>query len=172
MRRSYLIAASLAVAAVVGPATAAAPAPKKPIQFEKMMGRWYEVARTPNQRQKNCFAPYADWKPEGAGKAQVTNTCRKGSPTGPVETNKATARLVDAGKAKISMSFLLGTINQEYWILDRADDYSWSIMGTPGGNYVWVFSRQKTLTPAQRDALVGRARALGYPASKIEVVGR
>lgn len=140
---------------------AAAPAPKKPIQFDRMMGRWYEVARTPNDRQKGCHAAYADWVKKGS-KVTVTNHCRKGSPTGPDEVYRATARLVDAGKAKISMSFFLGAINQEYWILDHADDYSWSIMATPGGNYVWIFSRQKTIPAALKAQLVAKVNAWGY----------
>lgn len=140
---------------------AAAPAPRKPIQFDRMMGRWYEVARTPNDRQKGCFGAYADWVKKG-DKVTVTNHCRKGSPTGKAEVYRATARLVDAGKARISMAFFLGAINQEYWILDHADDYSWSIMATPGGNYVWIFSRQKTIPAALKAQLVAKVNAWGY----------
>lgn len=151
---------------------AAAPAPKKPIQFERMMGRWYEVARTANDRQKGCHGAYADWKLGADGKVSVVNHCRKGSPTGPDNVFRASARLVDAGKARIVMSFFLGAVNQEYWILDHADDYSWSIMATPGGNYVWIFSRQKNLPAAQRDALIRRVRALGYPTGKLEIEGQ
>jgi apolipoprotein D and lipocalin family protein len=147
---------------------AAAPAPKKPIQFERMTGRWYEVARTANDRQKDCHGAYADWVKAGE-KFTVTNHCRKGSATGPDNVFKATARLVDAARARISMAFFLGAVNQEYWILDHADDYSWSIMATPGGNYVWVFSRQKTLPASQRDALIARVKAFGYPVSKLEI---
>ena len=148
---------------------AAAPRPKKPIQFERMMGRWYEVARTRNDRQKDCYGAYADWKADGPGRAVVTNHCRKGSPTGPDDTNRAKAKLVDARAAKISMSFFFGAVQQEYWILDHADDYSWSIMATPGGNYVWVFSRQRNLPAGQRNALLERVRAFGYPLGKLEI---
>jgi apolipoprotein D and lipocalin family protein len=147
---------------------AAAPAPKKPLAFERMSGRWYEVARTRNDRQKDCHGAYADWTRAG-DRFTVTNHCRKGSPNGPDNVFKATARLVDAARARISMGFFLGAVNQEYWILDHADDYSWSIMATPGGNYVWVFSRQRTVSAAQRDALIAKVRALGYPVSKLEI---
>ena len=163
-----LLAALGLTAALVTTASAAAPAPRKPIAFDRMMGRWYEVARTANDRQKGCHAAYADWTNAGA-KATVTNHCRKGSATGPDDVFRASARLVDAARAKIVMSFFLGAVNQEYWILDHADDYSWSIMATPGGNYVWVFSRTKVLPAAQRDALIARVKALGYPLNKLEI---
>ena len=171
MRTSRLLAGLGLGVAVAFSAQAAAPRPKKPIQFERMMGRWYEIARTRNNRQKDCFAAYADWNlVGGAGRAKVANHCRKGSPSGPLDVNNATAHLVDARTARIRMSFFMGAINQEYWILDRADDYSWSIMATPGGNYVWVFSRQRNLPAAGRNALLGRVRALGYNMSRVEVV--
>ena len=99
----------------------------------------------------------------------MTNHCRKGSPTGPDEVYRTSAKLVDARKARISMAFFFGAVNQEYWILDHADDYSWSIMATPGGNYVWMFHRQKTLTANQRNALVERVRAFGYNMGKLEI---
>ena len=165
--RTVLAALGLSLV-MASSAFAAAPAPKKPIQFDRMMGRWYEVARTANDRQKGCHSAYADWVKAGS-KVTVTNHCRKGSPTGPDNVFKATAKLVDAARARISMAFFLGAVNQEYWILDHADDYSWSIMATPGGNYVWIFSRQKTLPAAQRDALVARVKALGYPVGKLEI---
>lgn len=163
-----------ATVALIGAAAvqAAAPSPKKPIQFERMMGRWYEVARTANDRQRGCHGSYSDWTRGADGKVTVVNHCRKGSPTGPDTVFRSTARLVDAGKAKITMSFFLGAVSQEYWILDRADDYSWTIMGTPGGNYVWIFSRSRTLAAGQREALVRRARALGYPTGKLEIDGQ
>ncbi|MBX7248456.1 MAG: lipocalin family protein [Caulobacteraceae bacterium] len=167
MRIGLAIAAVLSVLA--SSALALAPAPRKPIAFDRMMGRWYEVARTANDRQAGCHGAYSDWVRTGAGRATVTNHCHKGSPGGPDSVFRSTARLVDAARAQISMGFFLGAVNQEYWVLDHADDYSWSIMATPGGNYVWVFSRQKSLPAAQRDALVARVKAFGYPVSRLEV---
>lgn len=148
---------------------AAAPDPKKPIDFDRMMGRWYEVARTRNDRQRDCYAAWSQWTLDGSGKAKVANHCRKGSPTGRDDVVNASARLVDARRARIHMTFYFGAIGQEYWILDHADDYSWSIMATPGGNYVWIFSRKKNLSAGERDALVDRAVAFGYPKRKMDI---
>jgi apolipoprotein D and lipocalin family protein len=46
--------------------------------------------------------------------------------------------------------------------LDHAADSSWALLGTSGGNYVWVLSRTPTLPPAARAAAIARANALGY----------
>ena len=60
-------------------------------------------------------------------------------------------------------------VSQEFWVLDRADDYSWAILGTPGGNYFWLWSRSHS--PANRAALLARVRALGYDTSNVVHVG-
>jgi apolipoprotein D and lipocalin family protein len=50
----------------------------------------------------------------------------------------------------------------DYWVLDHADDYAWSIVGEPSGRYLWILSRNATPTPAALAALKSRAAALGY----------
>ena len=167
LRLATLVLAAGLLAAPL--ASLATPQPARPVPTQLYSGRWYEVARTANDRQAGCHGAYSDWVRTGAGRATVTNHCHKGSPGGPDSVFRSTARLVDAARAQISMGFFLGAVNQEYWVLDHADDYSWSIMATPGGNYVWVFSRQKSLPAAQRDALVARVKAFGYPVSRLEV---
>ena len=160
------------VFALAGAADAGAPRPAKPVHPERFFGTWYEVARTPNPAQKGCFAAVARWSRAADGRISVVNSCRKGSPTGPEQTWKGVGRVIDAAAARVSVAFLGGVMKQEYWVLDRADDYSWSIMGTPGGNYVWVFSRKPVLTPAEKNALMARVKALGYNVSKLELAGR
>jgi apolipoprotein D and lipocalin family protein len=65
------------------------------------------------------------------------------------------------------MSFFGGLVHQEYWILDHADDDSWALMGTPGGNYVWLLSRRPAMPPASLAAALARAESLGYTPSRL-----
>ncbi|HYE43741.1 MAG TPA: lipocalin family protein [Caulobacteraceae bacterium] len=171
--RAIFAAPALALAlSLAGAGQAAAPAPKKPIAVERFLGRWYEVARTANARQKDCHAPIVQWSRAKDGKISVNNICHKGSPDGSPQSFKGTATVLDAARGRIQFSFLGGAIKQEYWILDRADDYSWAIMGTPGGNFVWAFSRKAALTDAEQKAMVARIKGLGYSVAKLELAGR
>ncbi|MET0293670.1 MAG: lipocalin family protein [Phenylobacterium sp.] len=164
--RLRAMAGALALALAASPALAAAPQPTNKVEIGKMAGRWYEIARFYNARQKDCFAAAADWVRAGEG-FNVTNICRKGAVTGPAKTMRASAKVVDpATNAKIKMTFM-GLVAQEYWILDRAPDQSWFILATPGGNYVWLFSRQADMPAAARAAAVSRIRQLGYDTGKL-----
>jgi apolipoprotein D and lipocalin family protein len=160
------LAAALLAAAPM--ASAAAPEPASQVELTKMTGRWYEVARTPNAMQKACEAATADWTRAGAGYS-VVQTCRRGAPDGPKKEWKASATPVDPVKnAKFKLSFFGGVMNQEYWVLDHRTDQGWLIMGTPGGNYVWLLSKAPQLTASVRAQAIARIKQLGYDTSKLE----
>ncbi len=142
--------------------------PVRPVSSDVFSGRWYEIARTPNAMQKDCQAPTSDFLGFSDGAFNVVETCHRGAPTGPVKVVRAKARIVNPNdNTRFRMSFMAGMIHQEYWIIDHASDNSWIIMGTPGGNYVWLFSRRPALPAASLAAAVARAGALGYSPSHL-----
>ncbi|MDB5468740.1 MAG: Lipocalin family protein [Caulobacter sp.] len=167
MKTIVALAGALALAAL--PAIAAAPQPAHPISAAFYSGTWYEVARTPNGNQKDCQAPTSQFTSAAGGKYLMTQTCRKGSPSGVAKVFKAEGQIVPgSGNAKFKARFF-GLVNQEYWILDCAGDQSWAIMATPGGNYVWLMSRKAVMAPAAKAAAIARIKALGYNTTKLEM---
>ena len=82
---------------------------------------------------------------------------------------KASATSVDPEKnAKFRLSFFGGVMKQEYWILDHRADQGWLIMGTPGGNYVWLLSKAPQLSAAVRNQAIARIKQLGYDPATLE----
>ena len=149
-------------------ARTSAPNPLKPVSREVYAGRWYEIARTPNAMQKDCQGPTTDFQDRGSAGFTVIETCHRGSARGVVKIVTAKARIIAPGdNTRFRLSYLGGLIHQDYWILDHADDNGWLLMGTPGGNYVWLLSRRPALPNATLAAAVGRAGALGYPSSRL-----
>ena len=159
-----LVCAALSFTGMAGSAHAAAKPPAKAVSADFYSGKWYEIARTPNSGQRDCQAASTQFTGTGASGFKVVQICRKGSASGEAKTFNTTGKIV-AGtpkNAKFSMSFLGGLKKQEYWVLDRADDQSWAIMATPGGNYVWLLSRKAVMSPAARTAALAKVKALGY----------
>lgn len=157
------LACALGVAGMAGSAHAAAKPPAKAVSAEFYSGQWFEIARTPNSGQRDCEAASTQFTSTGASSFKVVQICRRGSPTGAAKTFNTSGKIVaDTFNAKFSMSFLGGLKTQEYWVLDRADDQSWAIMATPGGNYVWLLSRQADMPSDVRASALSRVRALGY----------
>ena len=166
MRLTAVIAAAFVVAAA--PAWAAAPQPARPAPASLYAGRWYEIARTPNLGQRDCLGASSEFSGGGGAEFEVVQTCHHGSPSGPAQVVAGHCRILPgAGGAKLVMSFFGGVISQEYWILDRADDFSWVIMATPGGHYVWLLSRRPALDATSRAQALARIAALGYDTRRL-----
>jgi apolipoprotein D and lipocalin family protein len=160
---SIIAAAALAAAA---PAMAGAPQPTRPVARSLYSGRWYEIAHTPNPRERDCQGATSDFATSAHGDLTVVETCHRGGPVGPARSFSAKAAILPgAGGAKFAMSFVGGLIHQQYWILDHAAD--WAIMATPGGNYVWLLSRRPVMDEASRALALGRVHALGYDTGRL-----
>ena len=137
------------------------PQPAKAVELDRYLGKWYEVARYDMRFEKGCEGVTAEYSKRPDGLIRVLNTCRQGAVDGPVKVAEGKAKVVDtATNAKLKVSFF-GPFFGDYWVLDHADDYSWSIVGEGSGKYLWLLSRGLP-TDADRAALTARAKALGY----------
>jgi apolipoprotein D and lipocalin family protein len=145
----------------------AVPQPTKSVELARYLGKWYELARYEQAFQKDCDGVTAEYALRDDGKIAVLNRCRK--PDGKISDAKGKAKVVDAAtNAKLKVSFF-GPIYGNYWVLDRADDYSWAIVGEPSGRYLWLLSRDANPGQVKLDALIGRAKALGYDTSMLRI---
>jgi apolipoprotein D and lipocalin family protein len=176
MRRSVvLFAAAVSACALAASAQAAPPAvanlsagPAPHIELTQMMGRWYEVARIPNQLQKGCEAGTSDWTRAGEGFA-VVQACHKGKVDGPVSEWKAKARSLDpANNALFKMSFFGGLVSKEYRVLDHHAADGWLILATDDGHYLWLMSQKPVMAAPVRAQALAKIRSLGFDLSRLE----
>ena len=170
-----LLLTTIAVAAcVAGPSgNPHPPQPAKAVDLERYAGLWYEAARYDMRFEKGCDGVTAQYSKRPDGLIRVVNTCHKDGPTGPVKVSEGKAKVADpaaSGKpgAKLKVSFFGPFFVGDYWVLDHADDYSWSIVGEGSGRYLWLLTR-KPPTPAVLADLTARAKAMGYDVSMLRV---
>ncbi len=119
--------------------------------------------------EKGCDGVTADYSKRPDGLIRVVNTCHEGGPTGPVKVSEGKAEVADAATlAKLKVSFFGPFFLGDYWVLDHADDYSWSIVGEGSGRYLWLLTREPP-TPAVLADLTARAKAMGYDTTMLRV---
>lgn len=146
------------------------PEPAKPVDLIRYLGRWYEIARYDISFERGCEGVTAEYALRPDGMIRVVNTCRVGQPDGRARSAEARAKVVEgSGNARLKVSFFGPFFVGDYWVLDHADDYSWSIVGEPRGRYLWLLCRDATPPDAVRDMLVARAGALGYDTSMLRM---
>lgn len=145
-----------------------APSPGRPLDIQRLAGRWYEIARVPNAAENDCPFATTDWAPLPNGKFRVTQTCSKGPDAPPGRVIRATADPLDpGGNTKWRMNYFAGLIRRDYWVLDYAPDGSWIILGMPGKHYVWVLCRSPDTPQALREQFVQKIVALGYEGARL-----
>ncbi len=175
MTMRSLILASVAVlglsACVTAPAPdqVRAPQPARAVDLERFYtGRWLEIARLPMRLTDGCVAGATTYEIQSPTRIGVRDTCQRDTPQGSEKAIGASGVIQDPGfNAKLRARYLGGLITWDYWVLDHAEDYSWFISADPTFDKLWIYTREVP-NPAERAALVERARALGYDVTRLE----
>lgn len=170
-----LMASAVAVVALAGCVTAPspseyrAPQPAKPVDVQRLWsGRWHEIARLPDRLTDGCVAGASIYTLVEGTRVDVRDTCQVGTLQGKEKAIGGRGEILDPGtNAKLRVKYLAGFVTWDYWVLDRADDYSWFISADPTFERLFIYTRNLP-TQAQVRSLTERARALGYDVSRLE----
>lgn len=143
------------------------------VDLSRYTGKWYEIARLPNKFQKDCIGEVtASYSVVGEGQLKVVNECRK---QGGIERAEGEARIRDKGgansklKVRFAPSWLgwLPFVWGDYWIIELAPDYSYSVVGTPDRKYLWVLSRAAEMEEGTYKRLIEKAATEGFDVTKL-----
>ncbi len=147
------------------------------VDLSQFDGRWFEIARNPNNMQRDCSRAQIDFNPGNRpDRYSIVVTCTR-RPSGNIETLRANATITDTttnAKFRFSLTGLLsfgGLASQQYWVWDHAPDYSWAIMGLPNKSSWWVWHRSQSPSAAVRASTLARARALGFNTTGVVQTG-
>jgi apolipoprotein D and lipocalin family protein len=174
--------AMLALASWAVPAQAPqAPAPVKievtqgdvvQLDYLRYEGRYYEIARLYNRRQRNCGSDVViTFVRRIEGDVSFVNQC--------IETDKSwimdIGRLVttDSEQKPGELRFrpdLIGWgpwLNGTYRLIELSGDFRYAVLGDPDGSKLWILSRTRQMDEQTYQRLVARAAERGYDTSKL-----
>ena len=137
------------------------------------MGTWYQVAWFPNRFQRQCVSDTtATYKRLPDGNIEVSNRCKLAD--GRTDEAMGLARPKDSSvvgdalqPARLEVSFLPAALRWlpiwgGYWVLQRAADGRYAVIGEPKREYLWVLSRTPGLAPADETEIRSRLLQQGY----------
>ena len=170
--RSTVFALAFGALFIAGSAAAQA------VDMARFDGRWFEIARSPNDAQKDCRRAQIDFNPQDRpNRYGIVVTCTRRA-DGVVETLRANARVTDPGtnqNFRFSLTGLLsfgGLAGQNYRVQAHADDYSWAILSLPNRSDWWIWHRSQSPSAAVRADLTRRAAALGLDTGQVVQTGQ
>lgn len=143
-------------------------------------GRWYEIARLPNPWEISCIRSTADYyvddrplrKREGLlPELDIVNTCWDGQGD-IIEQRQARGWIPDPQESGAIVVEFTGSVfpkSEKGWYLVHETDYlTYSVVGSPDRQYVWILSRSPTICRNVFYQLLDFTEQLGYDKNRIK----
>ena len=140
----------------------------KKVDFNRYIGKWYEIARFPNSFEKNLVGVTATYSFRKDGKIQVQNTGLKNNLDGKLEKAVGKAKIPDpAEPGKLKVSFFL-FFYADYFIFELDEEnYQYALIGSSSDNYLWILSRTPQMSSDVYNLLLEKAAKRGYDTSRL-----
>jgi apolipoprotein D and lipocalin family protein len=139
------------------------------VDLDRYLGRWYEIARYPNDFEQGCVGVTASYSLMGNGQIRVVNTCRN-SDGEVTERIQGTARVDDTTtNARLKVSFFW-PFSGTYWIIDLDPDYEYAVVGEPGRRFFWILSRTPTMDEETLDEILDKMPGWSYDPDRLYYV--
>ncbi|MGZ5006541.1 MAG: lipocalin family protein [Methylobacter sp.] len=136
-------------------------------EINRYLGTWYEIARLDHRFETGLDNISATYTLREDGGVDVLN---KGRDIESGEWHEAQGKAYfverpDTGRLKVSF---FGPFYGGYNIIELdKKDYAYSMITGPDRSYFWILSRTKQLPEATLQALIGRAKVLGFATDKL-----
>ena len=139
------------------------------LDIQRLMGRWYEIARYEHRFEKGMTHVSATYTLSGNGKIEVLNEGLKEGKHKQIKGRAKQPNPQDPGKLKVS--FFLWFYS-DYYVLYIDPEYRYLLVGSSSDKYLWIMSREKSLAKETLDQLLDKLRVRGYDTDKLLFVAQ
>ena len=135
-------------------------------ELDRYLGSWYEIARLPHRFERNLGNVRAEYSLNSDGTVKVVN---RGTRDGEARTVTGRAKLKEpaARTGELRVSFFRPFYG-DYRIIELGPGYDYAVVTGSTRDYLWILSREPTLSPARLKDIVGRLAELGFAVDKLE----
>ena len=170
MKKTALLASITFILLACNPIDIDGPSTVENVDLSRYTGKWYEIASIPQFFSLGCNNTTAEYTAQENGIIKVENKCRLGSPNGPLNYISGKAKSVDASNSKLNVTFV-NTFGpgSNYWIIELAPDYSYSVVSDPNKSTLFLLSRTPSMPDAQVQDIFERLDMMGFDVSKIKM---
>ncbi len=134
------------------------------LDLERFMGRWYELARYDHSFERGMSHVSAMYMMTDSGKVLLVN---EGVRNGKKRSIRGRAKQPDASQpGRLKVAFFLWFYS-DYYVMDIDPDYRYALVGSSSDKYLWILSRERTITDVVKGELLSKLRARGYDTDKL-----
>jgi apolipoprotein D and lipocalin family protein len=140
--------------------------PVENFEVNKYLGTWYELVRLDHRFERGLSQVSATYT---VGPNETIVVLNRGfdQANGQWKTIQGKAKLAgDNNEGRLKVSFF-GPFYAAYNILYLDSEYQHAIVCGPNRSYLWILSREKTISEAKLDELVQKAQEFGFETEKL-----
>lgn len=137
------------------------------VDIPRFMGKWYVIANIPTVFEKggtNSIEEYS-WN-EKEDRIDVMFTMMK---NGEKKEYPQKAWVENKSGSHWKIQFFW-PLKFDYLVIDLAPDYSWTVVGVPDRDYVWIMARGPKLDENVLNGIIERLKAQHYETDEIKMV--
>lgn len=137
----------------------------KSFQLDRYLGTWYEVARLDHGFERGLNRVTATYSLRDDGGVRVIN--RGQDEQGEWREAEGRAYFVgDSDEGRLKVSFF-GPFYGGYNVIDLDPDYQLSLVTSYNYDYLWILSRSPNPPKEKVDALIAKAKGLGFATDRL-----
>jgi len=135
--------------------------------LEKYLGKWYEIARLDFFWEKNLKNVTAEYSENKDGSVKVKNEGVQ-IHSGKTKTSIGKAKLAaEPNEGKLKVSFF-GPFYSGYHIVQIDTNYQDALVFGDNLDYMWILSRNPSISEERKEAYLAYAKSSGYDVSKLQ----
>ena len=137
------------------------------VDLPRFMGPWYVIGVIPTFIEKDIYNAIETYALAPDGTIKTTFTFNQGSFDGELKRYQPTGFVVpNTGNAVWGMQFVW-PIKAEYRIVYLDEGYQTTIIARNARDYVWLMSRQASMSDQAYQGYVAQIQTMGYDVSKL-----
>jgi apolipoprotein D and lipocalin family protein len=142
------------------------------VDLQRFMGEWHVIASRPTFLETDAHNAKEVYRYDPKSKEiDVTFRFNQDKPDGEIDTIDQTARVYDPiTRAHWKISVWWMPVELDYLIIGLAPDYSWTAVGVPNQNYLWIMARDKQMSEDQLQSILKGIAATGYRIDEVKRV--
>ncbi|MBI1268429.1 MAG: lipocalin [Cryomorphaceae bacterium] len=136
------------------------------VDLQRYMGKWYEIGRFPNRFERGLQCVTATYSIREDGDVTVLNAGQNSE--GKKSESEGQAWVPDPAQSGALKVQFFWPFKADYLILDLDDNYGAALVGSPDLDYLWILSRQQTISEGLKKRFLDRAQELGFEIGRME----
>ncbi len=145
------------------------------VDLHRYMGDWHVIANIPNFIEKDCVSSVESYALRSDGMIDNWFVCHKADGSEKRLTSLAWIKDTKSQaewRIRFNWDTFLGNIpiplHFGYYVIDLdTENYSYTVVGHPNRNLLWIMSREKTMNDSLYQTLLNRVKEQGYDISRV-----